>query len=285
MADPHARPTTDCGSQYNDKGETLYDPPGPTRQAATKGAGTTPSHLHERHLAANRSEEVQYATRGFAGTPGRGGPDDPQAGRGEDCIECRSELAVAIPDQELDAVRPYRLRGPGPTRNAARVGPAPPDRVSMPAQQTRGDDQRQLAEIASGQEPGQRGQDRPVGPAQPRSLHLAPEHGDLVTQDQAPGRDPGLGLAAGPADLVPGPGAAGRGRGAGLPADRQPAHRHHGSRGRHPGAAPGDGRAGPALRLQGEDLCSVRSGVQTVGFTLHLFGSVRVLCCLSWWRR
>ena len=26
----------------------------------------TPSDLHERHLAANRSEEVQYATRGFA---------------------------------------------------------------------------------------------------------------------------------------------------------------------------------------------------------------------------
>ena len=33
----------------------------------------------------------------------------------------------------------------------------------------------------------------------------------------------------------------------------------------HPGAAPGDGRAGPALRLQGGDLCSVRSGVQGRG--------------------
>jgi hypothetical protein len=58
------------------------------------------------------------------GGPDRG-LDDPQADRGEDCIECRSELGVAIPDQEL-------------------------------------------AEIASGQEPGERGQDRPVGPAQPR---------------------------------------------------------------------------------------------------------------------
>ena len=55
----------------------------------------------------------------------------------------------------------------------------------MPAQQgPRGDDQAQLPEMASGQQPGQRGHDRPVGPAQPRGLHLALEHGDLVTQDQ-----------------------------------------------------------------------------------------------------
>jgi hypothetical protein len=40
------------------------------------------------------------------------------------------------------------------------------------------------AEIAGGQQPGQRGQDRPVGPGQPRGLHLTLENGDLVTQDQ-----------------------------------------------------------------------------------------------------
>src|SRR5207237_6288917 len=40
--------------------------PGPTHQPATKDADTTPSDLHEHHLATNRSEEVQYATRGFA---------------------------------------------------------------------------------------------------------------------------------------------------------------------------------------------------------------------------
>jgi len=35
----------------------------------------------------------------------------------------------------------------------------------MPAQQgARGDDQPQLAELAPGQQPGQRGQDRPVRP-------------------------------------------------------------------------------------------------------------------------
>ena len=55
----------------------------------------------------------------------------------------------------------------------------------MPAQQgPRGDDQAQLAELAAGQQPGQRGQDRPVGPRQPRSPGLALEHGDLVAQDQ-----------------------------------------------------------------------------------------------------
>ena len=80
-----------------------------------------------------------------------------------------------------------------------------------------------------------------------------------------PGGDPGLGPAAGHPDLVHRPGAARRRRGADLPADRQRAHRHHGPRRRDPGAAPGDGRAGPALRLQGGDLRAVRPGVQGRG--------------------
>ena len=53
------------GQRYNDKAEVLYHPPGPNPPPATKDAATTPSDLHERHLAAHRSEEVQYATRGF----------------------------------------------------------------------------------------------------------------------------------------------------------------------------------------------------------------------------
>jgi len=36
---------------------------------------------------------------------------------------------------------------------------------------------------------------------------------------------------------------------------------------------------GRHLRLQGGDVRAVRPPVQTVGFTLHLFGSIRVLCC------
>ncbi len=53
------------GQRYNDKDQVLYNPPGPNPPPATKDAGTTPSDLHERHLPANRSEEVQYAARGF----------------------------------------------------------------------------------------------------------------------------------------------------------------------------------------------------------------------------
>jgi hypothetical protein len=55
----------------------------------------------------------------------------------------------------------------------------------VPAQQgPRGDDQPQLAQATLGQQPGQGGQDRPVGPRQPRRLHLALQHGDLVAQDE-----------------------------------------------------------------------------------------------------
>ncbi len=74
---------------------------------------------------------------------------------------------------------------PGPASSTARVGPVPPDEVGVPAQQgPRGDDQAHPAELAARQQPGQRGQRRPVGPRQPRGLDLPLEHGDLVTQDQ-----------------------------------------------------------------------------------------------------
>ncbi len=48
----------------------------------------------------------------------------------------------------------------------------------------RGYDQVQLTELAAGQQPGQRGQDRRVSLGQPRFLHLAPEDGSLVAQDE-----------------------------------------------------------------------------------------------------
>jgi hypothetical protein len=61
----------------------------------------------------------------------------------------------------------------------------PPDEVGMPAQQSaRGDDQPQLAELAAGKQPGQRGQYRSVGPRQPRVLDLPLENCDLVPQNQ-----------------------------------------------------------------------------------------------------
>jgi len=55
----------------------------------------------------------------------------------------------------------------------------------VPAQQgARGDDQAQLADMAAGQQPGQRRQDRPVGPGQSRCPDLALEYGDLVAQEE-----------------------------------------------------------------------------------------------------
>jgi len=61
----------------------------------------------------------------------------------------------------------------------------PPDKVGVPAQQgPRGDDQAQLAELASGQQPGQRRQHRPVSPRQPRVLDLPLKDGELMAQDQ-----------------------------------------------------------------------------------------------------
>ncbi len=55
----------------------------------------------------------------------------------------------------------------------------------MPAQEgPRADNQAELAEMTTGQQPGQRGQDRPVGPGQLRCLDLALECSDLVPQDQ-----------------------------------------------------------------------------------------------------
>jgi hypothetical protein len=72
-----------------------------------------------------------------------------------------------------------RLPGePGPRGRGvdARVLEGPPD--------CRWREQAQLAELAAGQQPGQRGQDSPVGPGQLRGLDLALEHRDLMAQDQ-----------------------------------------------------------------------------------------------------
>jgi hypothetical protein len=60
-----------------------------------------------------------------------------------------------------------------------------PGQISVPAQQgPRADNQAQAAVVPTGQKPGQRGQDRPVRPGQPRRPDLALEHGDLVAQEE-----------------------------------------------------------------------------------------------------
>jgi hypothetical protein len=48
----------------------------------------------------------------------------------------------------------------------------------------RGDDQAQLPELATRQQPGKCRQHRPVRPRQPRGLDLTLKHGDLMAQNQ-----------------------------------------------------------------------------------------------------
>jgi hypothetical protein len=72
-------PELSVGSDITTKAKSSISHPDPTRSPAIKDAGTTPSDLHERHLATNRSEEVQYATRGFCPWRPDRRPDHPRA--------------------------------------------------------------------------------------------------------------------------------------------------------------------------------------------------------------
>jgi hypothetical protein len=65
------------------------------------------------------------------------------------------------------------------------VAPAALDDGGMPAQQgARRDDEAKLATVPVGEEPGQCGEDRAVGPGWPGYFDTALQHGDLVAQDQ-----------------------------------------------------------------------------------------------------
>ena len=87
--------------------------------------------------------------------------------------------------RHLQRQRAYGMYGARASRSAARVRPPSPDQVGVPPQHSaRGDNQAKLAEVTAGQQRGQRGQDRPVGPGQPRCPDLTLENGDLVTQDE-----------------------------------------------------------------------------------------------------
>ena len=71
------------------------------------------------------------------------------------------------------------LHAPRTAGSAARVGPVPPDEVGAPAQQgAPRDEEAQLAELASGQQPGRHGQQ------QPRVPDLALDRGHLMAQDE-----------------------------------------------------------------------------------------------------
>jgi hypothetical protein len=84
--------------------------------------------------------------------------------------------------RHLQHQRTDGLRRARPSGSPVRVHPAPPDQVGVPPKKgSRGDDQ---AQLARGQQPCQRGQERPVSPGQPRRSSLALENGDLVAQDK-----------------------------------------------------------------------------------------------------
>jgi hypothetical protein len=64
-----------------------------------------------------------------------------------------------------------------------RVGPLAGDEAAMPAQDGAGGDQ-PVHPQPRGQEPDQRGEDRPVGPVQPGPRMGSAQHGDLMPQHQ-----------------------------------------------------------------------------------------------------
>ena len=110
-------PELSAGSGITTKAKSSTTRPDPTRQPATKDADTTPSDLHERHLATNRSEEVQYATRGFIRGAWTAVRDDPDA-RGR---KTASNAAVNLPSRSR--IRNLTPR-PAPRGPSAGCGPA-----------------------------------------------------------------------------------------------------------------------------------------------------------------
>ena len=109
---------------------------------------------------------------------------EPISQAGQLALDAPVPPARVIPCHLQDQ-RPHARSSPGAPRTATRIRPVPPDQVRVPAQQgPRRDDQAQLTQTATGQHPGQRGQDRPVSPRQARSLDLPLEHSDLMTQQE-----------------------------------------------------------------------------------------------------
>ena len=145
-----------------------------------------------------------------------------------------------------------------------RRGPRQAGEDGLPGQRTldetggeRGEDR-----VEGGQAPNVSAVDSRAGPVAAVRLGRGPAHrgpADLAVLRVAvlvavPGRDPGLGLHAGHVGGLPGHHAAADRRGTDLRTDRQREDGHRRAHRRDPGAAPADGRRGPALRLPGGQL-------------------------------
>jgi hypothetical protein len=103
----------------------------------------------------------------------------------DSCARHWRRPVVTHPYTRRDKKKTARRRRAWPSRSATRVCPPSSDQVGVPAQEgSRGNDQAQLPKLAAGQQPGQRGQDRPVSPGQPRCLDLPLQYRDLMAQDK-----------------------------------------------------------------------------------------------------
>ena len=83
------------------------------------------------------------------------------------------------PDDQLDRL----LRQGRASRSSVRVGPVPPDERPVPAQDRLGRDEERRPALPW-HEPGQGGDECPVGPAEPGSCDLAAQDGQLVAEHQ-----------------------------------------------------------------------------------------------------
>jgi hypothetical protein len=120
--------------------------------------------------------------------PACGAEDPPDGCRAEVVAEPREfavHTAVApggvLPGQPQDQVAD--LLAGRRAAGLARVGPLALDEAAVPGEQRARRDQAMAAQ-PGGQQAGQRGQDRAVGPVEPGPGDLAAQDGDLVAEDQ-----------------------------------------------------------------------------------------------------
>jgi hypothetical protein len=119
--------------------------------------------------------------------PGTG--EDPADRAGTNLVTESDELTLdpAMSPARIVSRQPHdeipHLGADPRTTRPVRIRPVPLDQTAMPSQQRgRGDDP-VLTEV-TGQQPGQRGQHRPVRPRGPWATGLSAQHGDLVAQHQ-----------------------------------------------------------------------------------------------------
>ena len=138
--------------------------------------------------ARRNSVQVGPARRGAGGSRWRR-KDVGDAGLGDrdaELLQLADDAQVApagvLPGQTEDQLDRL-LRQGRPSWPSVRVGPAPADERPMPAQDRLGGDEERRPALAW-HEPGQAGDERPVGPAEAGPCDLTAQHGQLVAEHQ-----------------------------------------------------------------------------------------------------